>query len=193
MSCISFKPFIKSALGAKGFAKGQVREPLILGFQDGVIEKRVDSIIAKIHARNIRHLVLIGILNHTSLQKRYFERLLKNLPQNTYAITLSTYIPKANTFQINSSYDFSIMYKIMEELNKKMPDKKFDMSVFLTKCDKYAIANMLNLKALGAKNIFLSHCSPMVINQIILDAFKDIFDIKIISTPRDDMEIIKSS
>ena len=81
----------------------------------------------------------------------------------------------------------------MEELNKKMPDKKFDMSVFLTKCDKYAIANMLNLKALGAKNIFLSHCSPMVINQIILDAFKDIFDIKIISTPRDDMEIIKSS
>ena len=47
------------------------------------------------------------------------------------------------------------------------------------------------LKTLGAKNIFLSHCSPMVINQIILDAFKDIFDIKVISTPRDDMAIIE--
>lgn len=186
-----FKPFLKSALDAKGFAKGQVREPLVLGFQDEVIEKRVDSIIAKIRARDIKHLIIIGILNHTSLQKRYFERLLKTLPQNSYAITLSTYIPKANTFQINSSYDFSIMYKIMEEFNKKMPDKMFDTSVFLTKCDKYAIANMLNLKTLGAKNIFLSHCSPMVINQIILDAFKDIFDIKVISTPRDDMAIIE--
>lgn len=35
-----------------------------------------------------------------------------------------------------------------------MPDKMFDTSIFLTKCDKYAIANMLNLKTLGAKNIF---------------------------------------
>ena len=155
-----------------------------------MIEKRVNELITKILARDIKHLLLVGILNHTSLQKKYFERLLKILPQDTYAVTLSTYTPSTNTFQINSSYDFMIMYKILEDLNAKIQDKFFDISVFLTKCDKYAIANMLNLKELGVKNILLSYCSPMLINPIILDAFKNIFGIRSISTPRDDINRI---
>ena len=185
-----FKPLIKSAFEAKGFAKGQTRNPLIIGYDDGVIEKRVNELITKILARDIKHLLLVGILNHTSLQKKYFERLLKILPQDTYAVTLSTYTPSTNTFQINSSYDFMIMYKILEDLNAKIQDKFFDISVFLTKCDKYAFANMLNLKELGVKNILLSYCSPMLINPIILDAFKNIFGIRSISTPRDDINRI---
>lgn len=182
-----YKPLIKSANEAKGFAKGQIRNPLVIGYEDSVIEKRVNELITKIHARNIKHLLLVGILNHTSLQKKYFERLLQILPQDTYAVTLSTYTPSTNTFQINSSYDFMIMYKILEDLNKKIQDKFFDISIFLTKCDKYAIANMLNLKELGAKNLLLSHCSPMLINPIILDAFKNIFGVNTISTPREDL------
>ncbi|MGN1125728.1 MAG: hypothetical protein ACI4SM_06025 [Candidatus Gastranaerophilaceae bacterium] len=185
-----FKPFIKSAIDSKGFAKGQNREPLTIGYQDELIQRRVDEVITKINARNIKHLVIIGILNHTSLQKKYFEMLLKILPKNVYAITLSTYVPSRNSFQISSSYDFSIAYRILEDLNKKISKKTFDISVFLTKCDRYAIANMLNLKILGVKNIFLSYCSPMVINPMIINAFKEVFDINMISTPKGDLGFI---
>lgn len=185
-----FRPLIKSALEAKGFAKGQVRESLKIGYKEEVIERRVNEVITKINSRDIKHLFIIGILNHTSLQKRYFSRLLKSLPLNTHAITLSTYTPSTNTFQINSSYDFLLMYKILEDLKKKVEYKTFDISVFLTKCDKYAIANMLNLKDLGVENIMLGHCSPMSINPMIIDAFRDIFDIKIISTPKEDINYL---
>ena len=185
-----FKPLIKSAMDAKGFAKGQIRESLKIGYEQEVIENKVNEVITKIHARDIKHLFIIGILNHTSLQKRYFSRLLKTLPQNTYAITLSTYTPTNNTFQINSSYDFMLMYKILEDINKKMEFKNFDITVFLTKCDKYAISNILNLKELGAHNIMLGHCSPMSINPMIVEAFKDIFNIKSITTPKEDIDFL---
>lgn len=184
-----FKPLIKSANDAKGFAKGQIRDSLKIGYQEDTIERRVNDVITKINSRDIKHLIIVGILNHTSLQKRYFSRLLKSLPANTHAITLSTYTPATNTFQISSSYDFMLMYKILEDLNKKLPEKTFDITTFLTKCDKYAIANMLNLKELGVKNIFLSHCSPISINPLITEAFKDIFDIRTISTPKEDLDI----
>ncbi len=189
----NFKPLIKSAMDAKGFAKGQIRDSLKIGYEDEVIENKVNEIIAKIHSRNIKHLFIIGILNHTSLQKRYFLRLLKTLPNNTHAITLSTYTPTTNTFQINSSYDFQLMYKILEDLKKKIEIKDFDVTVFLTKCDKYAISNMLNLKELQVDNIMLGHCSPMSINPMIIEAFKDIFNIKIISTPKEDIDFLLKS
>ena len=185
-----FKPLIKSAMDAKGFAKGQIRESLKIGYEQEVIENKVNEVITKIHARDIKHLFIIGILNHTSLQKRYFSRLLKTLPQNTYAITLSTYTPTNNTFQINSSYDFMLIYKILEDINKKMEFKNFNITVFLTKCDKYAISNILNLKELGAHNIMLGHCSPMSINPMIVEAFKDIFNIKSITTPKEDIDFL---
>lgn len=188
-----FKPLIKSAMDAKGFAKGQIRDSLKIGYQDEVIEKRVNEVITKINSRDIKHLFIIGILNHTSLQKRYFARLLKTLPKNTHAITLSTYTPTSNTFQINSSYDFMLMYKILEDLNKKLEYKSFDISVFLTKCDKYAVANMLNLKELGVDNILLGHCSPIMINPMVTESFKDIFGIKLISTPKEDLEYLTKS
>lgn len=186
----NFKPLIKSAYEAKGFAKGQIRDSLKIGYQEEVIERRVNEVITKINSRDIKHLLIIGILNHTSLQKKYFTRLLKSLPADTHAITLSTYTPSTNTFQINSGYDFMLMYKILEDLNKKLPEKTFDITVFLTKCDKYAISNLLNLKELGAKNIFLSHCSPISINPMVTEAFKDIFDVKTISTPKEDLEFL---
>lgn len=185
-----FKPLIKSALDAKGFAKGQIRNSLKIGYNDIVIERRVNEIITKINSRDIKHLIIVGILNHTSLQKRYFSRLLKTLPANCHAITLSTYTPSTNTFQINSAYDFMLMYKILEDFNKKIEQRTFDITVFLTKCDKYAISNMLNLKELGVKNIFLSHCSPISINPIITEAFKDIYKVKTISTPKEDLDIL---
>ena len=186
-----FKPLIKSALEAKGFAKGQIRDSLKIGYREDVIKARVNDILIKINSGNVKHLLIVGILNHTSLQKRYFSKLLKNLPHDTHAITLSTYTPSTNTFQINSGYDFMLMYQILEDLNAKMPEKNFDISVFLTKCDKYSISNMLNLKYLGVKNIFMSHCSPVLINPMLLESFKDIFDIKIISTPTEDLNYLR--
>lgn len=188
-----FRPMIKSAFEAKGFAKGQERESLKIGYKEEVIESRVNEIITKINSRNIKHLIIVGILNHTSLQKQYFTRLLKTLPQNTYAITLSAYTPNSNTFQINSGYDFMLMYKILEDLNRKTAVKTFDISIFLTKCDKYAVSNILNLKEIGADNIFLGYCSPVSINPLITDAYKDIFGIKTISTPEKDLKFIDSA
>ena len=109
-----------------------------------------------------------------------------------HAITLSTYTPSTNTFQINSGYDFMLMYNILEDLNKKVPDKNFDITVFLTKCDKYSISNMLNLKELGVNNIFLGNCSPLSINPLIIESLKDIYNIKTLSTPREDLDKIRS-
>lgn len=188
-----YEPLITSAHEAKGFAKGQIRPTLTIGYKNKMIEKKIDEIVEKIEHQHIKHLFIVGILNHTSLQKRYFEKLLKNLPKSIYAITLSTYTPSLNTFQINSSYDFGLIYKIIEGLQERITDKKYDLTVFLTKCDKYAISNLLNLRYLNVKNIYLSHCSPMLINPTMINTFKNIFGIKTISMPREDLMSILAS
>lgn len=180
-------PLIDSAKQAKGFAKGQQRNSLIVGYNEEFFEQEIDKIINL----NPEKIFIIGHTEITVDVKDYFKKFFALMPQNTYAISFS-YDPKLNNvLAINLVNDYALIYRTLNKIFKKIPIDSDKLAFFLTKCDVNSLSNIINLKNKGVKNIFLSDCPPLVINPAILQAFTKLFGINKITNPKDDLELLE--
>lgn len=179
-------PLIESAKQAKGFAKGQQRNSIIVGYNDKSFEKEVNKIVNS----NPDKIFIIGHTEITINVKDYFKKFFSIMPPNTYAISFS-YDPKLNNvLTINLANDYALIYRTLNQIFEKIPLDSDKLAFFLTKCDVNSLSNIINLKNRGAKNIFLSDCPPLVINPAILQAFTKLFEINKITNPKDDLALL---
>ena len=182
----NFTPLIESAKQAKGFAKGQQRNSVIVGYNDKSFEKEITKIINL----NPDRIFIIGHTEITMDVKEYFKKFFSIMPQNTYAISFS-YDPKLNNvLAINLANDYALIYRTLNKIFEKISIDSDKLAFFLTKCDVNSLSNIINLKNRGAKNIFLSDCPPLVINPAILHAFTKLFEINKITNPKDDLALL---
>lgn len=184
----NYEPLIKSALEAKGFLHATKKPPMRVGFDEKEIEDKINKILNKIDTKEIKNVYLIGLINYPNLFKQYFDRFFDLLPKDSYAISLNHEIEKKNVFYPNSFYDYSLVYRILEEINKKKPLSQINLTVFLTKCDNLTIANLLYLKDIGVKHVYTCKCPPSLINPALMETLKETFDIKEFSEPKIDIE-----
>ena len=184
----NFEPLIKSALDSKGFIIGIQKLSLKVGFSENEINKKVDDIINKIVNKEIKHLYFIVLLNYPGTCPKYFETFLKLLPKDCYAISLSCNKKQGNIFHLDSFYEYSLVYKILKKIGKKIPLPEMNMTLFLTKCDKHTISNLLYLKEIGIKNIYMCKCPSTLINPILMKTLQETFDIKEFYDPKTDLE-----
>ena len=182
----NFLPLIDSAKQAKGFAKGQKRDSVIVGYNN----KSFDSEIDKIIKADPDKIFIIGHTEITINKKEYFKKFFSLMPQNTYAISFSYNPNLDNVLTINLGNDYALIYNALNKIFKKIPVDSEKLAFFLTKCDVNSLSNIINLKNKGAKNIFLSDCPPLVINPAILHAFTKLFEINKITNPKDDLALL---
>lgn len=179
-------PLIESAKQAKGFAKGQQRNPTIVGYNDKFFEKEINKIVNL----NPEKIFIIGHTELTIEVKDYFKKFFSLIPPNTYTISFS-YDPKLdNVLAINLVNDYALIYRTLNKIFERFPIDSDKLAFFLTKCDVNSLSNIINLKNRGAKNIFLSDCPPLVINPAILHAFTKLFEINKITNPKDDLALL---
>ena len=184
-----YKPLIKSALEAKGFVKAQSKPSMKVGFDEKEINKKIDDIVNKMIKKEIRHLYIVGLLNSPNLAyKPYFLEFFDLMPKDCYAISLCFPVNTEKVFHLDSFYDYSLFYKILKRIRLKIPLDKVNMSVFLTKCDKHTISNLLYLKNAGIKNVYICKCRPSLINPSWIKTLQEIFGIKEMSEPQKDLE-----
>lgn len=183
-----FSDVIKASNEAKGFSKGQDREGLVIGFNPGEIQEKIKKIGEKFNSGEIKHIFLIGMSNYSPVQTHYFEKLLKLMPDDCFVITFSYHCHKKNELFINVAHNFPLQLTILDMLFKEVPINSDNITFFLTKCDSNTISSMISLKEKGAKNLFLSNCPPTVINPKVLNTFMNMYAIKQISTPKNDLE-----
>ena len=140
--------------------------------------KKVDEIINKIKNKEIKHLLIVGLLNHATVHSKYFSELEENLPDNYFVI--STLIPskKKNILYFDSFFNTSLIYKIIAYIKKEIDLSTFPVTVFITNCNLHTITHLFNLKYLGVKNIYLPICTSNVITPNMLDFIKNKFDFK---------------
>lgn len=182
----NFTPLIESAKQAKGFAKGQQRNSVVVGYNEKVFEKEINKIVTL----NPDKIFVIGHTEITMDVKDYFKKFFSIMPQNTYAISFS-YDPKlSNVLAINLGNDYALIYRTLNKIFEKIPVGSDKFVFFLTKCDVNSLSNIINLKNKGVKNIFLSDCPPLVINPAILHAFTKLFEINKITNPKDDLALL---
>lgn len=183
-----YEPLIQAALKAKGFTKKQQERILQVGFKEQDIEDKINELMTKIEKNEIKHIYFIGILNQQSEYKSYFDKFLKIMPKNCFAISLSHDKNAENILHIDSFYDYLLIYKIFEKINKLKPISQFKITIFITKYDQYTISNIINFINLGIKSIYLGDCLPPLINPAMLDTLRKVFSIKNFSTPKEDLK-----
>lgn len=181
----NFEPLIESALDAKGFAKGQDRGSEVVGFDEEKLNADLDKI------KDAERIFIIGPSNLSLFQKDYFEKFFEIMPDNTAAISFSYNPEMKNVIALNLGNDYAILYNVLRIIFEKIPVNSDKLAFFLTKCDINSLSNIINLKNMGAKNIFLSDCPPLVINPAVLREFTSMFGVNHITNPKDDLAILK--
>lgn len=184
----NFEPLIKSALSAKGFVHGKEKPSLKVGYSETEVYKKLDEIIDKIRKNEIKHLYILGLFNYANICTDYSTNFLKALPKDCYAISLSCGISNGNIYHIDSFYDYSLVYKILNYLGNKIPLNELQLSILITRCDKHSIASVIYLKEIGVKNIYMCECPPALINPAMIKIIQEIFDIKEFTDPKKDIE-----
>lgn len=186
-----FTPLIEAALESKGFEHEHKIAMVKVGYDESVVMSKADEIIEKIKNKDIKKLLVVGLLNHAPMHSEYFDELEEKLPDDYYV--LSTLIPstKDNILYFDSFFNSSLIYKILSHIKKHVDFDKFPVSVFITTCNLHTMSHLFNLRYLGIKNIYLPSCTSNVITPNMLKFLKEKFGIKQVSSdPEKDLKNI---
>lgn len=186
-----FEPLIKYALDSKGFEKEKEINKIKIGYDVEELNKEIDIILDKIKQKEIKNIFIIGIIDQFNHSNKYINDFLEHCPDNNYIISLSYNRKRENLWHVNSYFDFSVVYKIIETLIEKNPSINKKISVFITDCNATTIAHIFNLIHLEINNIFLGPCCPNIINPILIDGLSELFNVKKITNAVENINSIK--
>lgn len=184
----NFEPLIQAALNAKGFTKAQQQVILHVGFKQKSLDENIKAISEKAKKKEIKRLYIIGLMPNNNLHKSYFDKFLKLMPKDSYALSLSYERNEENILHIDSFYDYLLIYKVLEKIIELNLLNEIDITIFITQCDQYSITNIMNFINMGIKNIYMCKCLPSLINPNMMETLKKTFGVKEFSTPEQDLE-----
>ena len=177
----NFQPLIDSSINSEGFEHSHKIVNVKVGYDEKFIMDKVDKIIEKIKNKDIKHLIIVGLLNHSQMHSEYFEKMIEKLPDDYYIISAMLKSKKENVFFIDSFFNSSLIYKILAHVKEHVDLETFPISLFITTCNLHTLSHLFNLRYLGVKNIYLPKCTSEVITPNMMTFLKEKFDFKQIS------------
>lgn len=185
----NLEPLIKSAQESKGFLNAQTKPFLKVGFNDKDLFKLVENLIEKIKKQEIKHIYFVGLSNAPNFAyKEYFTKFFEHLPKDSFVFSLGYPLNKENIFHLESYYDYTLMYKCIRRLRENFSLNDLNLHMFLTKCDKHTISNLLYLKHIGIKDVYMCKCHPTLISPSLVTTLQEVFGVKEFSDPKKDIE-----
>ncbi|MBP3821268.1 hypothetical protein J6G99_06455 [bacterium] len=186
-----FTDLIESAKYLKGFKKGKKKESSFVGYNENELETKLKYIISKIKSGVIKKLYLIGTNSYSEIQKEYFYKFFSDLKYNEFAIDFSYNKQQKNVLSLNIGDYVPLAIRL---LNKLLSEKDIinNMYFFFTKCDSLTISEIIWLKSLGVNNIYMSKCSPVLLNPAVLDCFLFKYNVKITNNAILDLKEIRT-
>lgn len=185
----NFKPLVDAAENSQGFDRDHSIAQVKVGYDEEIVMQKVDKIIEKIKNKDIKHLIVVGLLNHAAMHSKYFDVLEENLSDDHYVITTVIPSKKDNILYFDSFFNSSLIYKILSHIKKHVDLDKFPVSVFITTCNLHTMSHIFNLKYLGINSIYLPECTSNIITPNMLKFLEEKFDIKQVSDdPKKDLK-----
>lgn len=175
---------------SKGFSKGRQMPSVEAGYNEETLKSKIADLSQKIKNNEIKHVVVIGMADYSSIQESYYKKLFTLLPQDTFIVTFSYHSDNTNQLYINLGGNIEAVYRVMKLFFDKLSIASDILTFFFTKCDINSLSTIINLSNSGAKNIFLSQCPPFIINPDILSALKNVYQIQPVTTPENDIQKI---
>ena len=173
-----FAPLIKSANNMQGFSQSENRLSIKIGYNLDDIYNKMDNILNKFNENQYNDIYIVGLLNYGNNSSEFFETLYEKIGPENYIISLA-YDKKAdNIFHIKSYFDFSLVYKLLEQIKNKINTDKNTIKIVLTQCTNATLTNLFILKKLGIKDIYITCCNINTLNPSIMDCLVKQFNVK---------------
>ncbi len=176
-----FSGVIESADNAKGFKTGKQCETVTIGYNYSDTVKKIKEKLS-----GYKRIFMIGLERYSLEQKAYFEKLIKLSDNDTLIISFSYNIEKENVIHINTCFDSFGLIKVYNEIK----DSGLPITVFVPKCDRNTISQMIYLTENKNTRVFVGKCTPIILNPSLISTLKQIFEINGITTAKKDLEII---
>lgn len=167
----NFTDVIDTAKKTKGFKKGRQCEIVGIGYNYDEICQKIKDKLAENHYSRV---FIISLDDYSLEKKTYFENLINHASDDTLILSFSYNAKKNNLIHINTCFDNYSWLRFYDFL------KQFHLpiSIFIPKCERDSISQMIYLSKFEKTKIFISKCKPIIINPSMIQTLGKNFDIK---------------
>ena len=181
----NYKPVSLSAEEAKGFKKGKTCETVKVGYD---FQKCIDSIDIQFYSKKYKKIVVIGLKEYSEKDRKYFEKLVKKLKTDTLIVSFSYSFEQSNLLHFNTCFDSFAVVRIF----KHLLDYNVPLSVFLLKCGRNTIAEILHFGRFEGVKAFLGDCEPVIIDPSLMGTLEGVFGVRKMGNPIKDAEEVNN-
>ena len=197
-----FTPIIEKALELGGYEEDQEPHEILVGFGHHATLSHAQEIINAVKEGKIRHFFLIGGCDGARPGRNYYTEFAKQVPDDCVILTLACGKYRFNKLdfgevaglprlldvgQCNDAYSaVRIATALADAFETDV--NGLPLSLIISWYEQKAVADLLALLSLGIKGIYLGPILPAFFSPNVLQYLVDTFDIRLISTPQDDLK-----
>lgn len=197
-----FSEIINKALELGGFTASEDSKEILVGFGHKATLSNAGKIVDAVKKGEIRHFFLIGGCDGARPGRNYYTDFAQMVPNDCIILTLACGKYRFNKLefgevaglprlldvgQCNDAYSaVRIATALADAFETDV--NGLPLSIILSWYEQKAVADLLALLALGVKGIFLGPSLPAFISPNVLQYLIDTFQIRPISTPKDDLK-----
>ncbi len=205
-----FTPIIEKTLELGGYKEEQKMtginggNVLSTGFGHHSLLSFADKLIDAIKFGDVKHIFLVGGCDGAKVGRNYYTEFVKLVPKNCIVLTIACGKYRFNDIDLGDIKGLPRMYDIGQcndaysailvatELAKAFDCSvnKLPLSFVLSWYEQKAVCILLTLLYLGIKDIRLGPTLPAFLSQNVLNILIDKFNIKLITTPEQDLKEI---
>jgi hydroxylamine reductase len=177
---------------------------IMTGFHHTAIIGLADKIISLVNSGKIRHFFLIGGCDGARPGRNYYTEFAEEVPKDCLILTLACGKYRFNKLdfgyiddiprlidvgQCNNSYSaIQVVLALTKAFNTDV--NNLPLSIVLSWFEQKAVAILLTLLYLNVKGIYIGPSAPAFISKNIFSILQQKFDLRLITNPRQDLDII---
>lgn len=197
-----FTEIINKALELGGYEEDQEPHEILVGFGHNATLSNAETIVNAVKDGKIRHFFLIGGCDGARPGRSYYTEFAKMVPDDCIILTLACGKYRFNKLefgevaglprlldvgQCNDAYSaVRIATALADDFGTDV--NGLPLSLIISWYEQKAVADLLALLSLGIKGIFLGPTLPAFLSPNVLQYLVDTFNLRLISTPEDDLK-----
>lgn len=197
-----FTEIINKALELGGYEEDQEPHEILVGFGHNATLSNSETIVNAVKDGKIRHFFLIGGCDGARPGRSYYTEFAKMVPDDCIILTLACGKYRFNKLefgevaglprlldvgQCNDAYSaVRIATALADAFGTDV--NGLPLSLIISWYEQKAVADLLALLSLGIKGIFLGPTLPAFLSPNVLQYLVDTFNLRLISTPEDDLK-----
>ncbi|MCR3923578.1 MAG: hydroxylamine reductase, partial [Firmicutes bacterium] len=200
----NFNAVIQKALELPGFTSDEEKNSVTVGFARNTVLGVAPKVIDAVKSGSIKHFFLVGGCDGAKAGRNYYTEFVEKAPKESIILTLACGkfrffdkqlgdiegIPRLlDIGQCNDAYSaIQIALALADAFDCDV--NELPLSLVLSWYEQKAIAILLTLLHLGIKDIFVGPSLPAFITPNVLNILVENYNIRPISTPEKDLELI---